>query len=294
MFDTTERHVAAVRRGGVRIAYEVAGSGPTVLLLPAWMISNRRMWSAQVAGLCGGARVVTYDARGSGESDRPADPAAYDVAELVADTFAVLDATGTDRAVLVGNSLGGLLAFLAAAQQPERVAGLVLIAPSVDLTGGPESPMQRAAARFDEQLPEGDGWARYNRHAWQRDFPGFVRWFVETALGAEASAEVRAEGLAQGLDATAEVLAATVAARGQQRASDRAAMLRGLVDRITCPVLVVHGTDDAVNPPAWSEVLAVALRAEHVPLVGAGHCPQVTRGAEVTDLIAGFVQGLRR
>jgi pimeloyl-ACP methyl ester carboxylesterase len=90
------------------------------------------------------------------------------------------------------------------------------------------------------------------------------------------------------------VLATTVAARGRQRGADRAAMLRGLVDRITCPVLVVHGTHDEINPPAWSEVLAVALRAEHVPLAGAGHCPQVTRAAEVTDLIAGFVRGLDR
>jgi pimeloyl-ACP methyl ester carboxylesterase len=295
MLEVTTRRVGTVDRDGVRIAYEVAGTGAhTLLLLPAWMITNRRMWAAQTAGLSGAARLIAYDARGSGESDRPTDPAAYDVEELVADTIAVLDATGTERAVLVGNSLGGLVALLTAAQRPDRVAGLVLIGASADLTGAVASPLQVAIARFEEELPDTEGWARYNRHAWRRDFPGFVRWFVDTALGAEASAEARAEGLAQGLDTTAEVLAATLAGRDRRGGADRAAVLRGLSDRITCPVLVIHGDRDQINPPAWSDALAVALRATSVTLPGAGHCPQVTRAAEITDLISAFVRELDR
>jgi pimeloyl-ACP methyl ester carboxylesterase len=295
MHDVTTRRVGAVDRNGIRIGYEVAGAGAhTVLLLPAWMITNRRMWTAQVAGLASAARLIAYDARGSGESDRPTDPAAYDVKELVADTIAVLDATRTERAVMVGNSLGGLIAFLVAAQRPDRVAGLVLIGASVDLAGAVASPLQVALTRFEEELPDTEGWARYNRHAWRCDYPGFVRWFVDTALGAEAAEDARAEGLEQGLDTTAEVLAATVAWRHRRGSADRAAMLRGLSERITCPVLVVHGDRDQINPPAWSDVLAVALRATYVTLPGAGHCPQITRAAEVTDLISAFLRELDR
>lgn len=106
MHTTAVAQSGTVDRAGVRIAYEVTGHGDhTLVLLPAWMITNRRMWAAQVAALSGRFRVITFDSRGTGASDRPVDPAAYGVADLVADAVAVLDATGTGRAVLVGNAL---------------------------------------------------------------------------------------------------------------------------------------------------------------------------------------------
>ena len=152
ILDTRRR--GAVHRGGVRLAYESAGAGdPAVLLLPAWTITDRRAWDAQTRLLPGRTRVVAYDGRGTGESDRPTEPAAYDPAELVADALAVLDATGTERAVLVGNSLGGLVGLLLAGSHPERVTGLVLIGASVDIDGVTPSALQRAAAGFDAPDP---------------------------------------------------------------------------------------------------------------------------------------------
>ncbi len=282
-----------VERDGVGIAYEQVGQGaPALLFLPAWMIAGSGLWAAQRDGLGDRFRCLSFDARGSGRSDRPAEPERYQVSELVADTLAVLDATGAGRAVLVGNSLGGLVAYLTAALHPDRVAGLVLISAGVDLTGDEHAPLVRAIATFDEELPDDDGWARYNRHAWRRDFPGFARWFVDTALGDEATAEARENGVRMALDATPEVLAAGVTARSGRPAAGQAAKLRGLAGQISCPVLVIHGDRDAVVPVAWSAALAVALDAVVTPLPGAGHCPQVTRVAEVNALISEFAAGI--
>jgi pimeloyl-ACP methyl ester carboxylesterase len=273
------------KRDGVRIAYQVTGHGDqTIVLLPAWMITNRRMWEAQVEALAPRFRTVTFDARGSGDSDRPLGPAGYDPAELVRDLEAVLDATGTGTALLVGNSLGGLIGCLAAAGQPDRVAGLALIGPTVDVTGSAPSPLQLAMARFDEELGSDEGWARYNRRSWERDFPGFVAWFVETALGDEGTAAARAEGIAWGLDNTPEVLAATLVSRS---GTEQAAHLRAVVRAITCPVLVLTGDRDEICPPRWSRALAETLGARYVEVPG-GHCPHVTRPAETAGLISAF------
>ncbi|WP_129788245.1 alpha/beta fold hydrolase [Promicromonospora panici] len=70
------------------------------------------------------------------------------------------------------------------------------------------------------------------------------------------------------------------------------ARLRGLAGHITCPVLVIHGDRDAVVPPAWSAALAAALDTAVTPLPGAGHCPQVTRAAQVNTLIRDFATGI--
>src|SRR5437660_986255 len=94
-----------IERDGVRIFYEVFGSGePTVLLLPTWSIIHSRFWKMQVPYLARLCRVITFDGRGNGRSDRPLDPAAYVSEEFVADALAVLNATNTQRAVLVSLS----------------------------------------------------------------------------------------------------------------------------------------------------------------------------------------------
>jgi pimeloyl-ACP methyl ester carboxylesterase len=271
------------------IAYEIVGGtagSPTLALLPGWMITNRGMWSPLLTRLPPDLRTVRYDSRGTGASNRPTSPQAYGLTHLVADAIGVLDASDTARAIVVGSSLGGLLGVLLAAQRPERVAGLVLIGASVDLAGGEPSPLQRALATFDDRLdgPK-EGWARYHRHAWRDDYPGFVEWFVRTALGAGAPAEAVAEGRHQGLDVDPETLAATVAGRGD---SDPA-LLRRVVAGIGCPTLVMTGEHDAICPPQWSAVLAEALHTRPVIVPGAGHCPHVTHPDLVAEQMQRFV-----
>src|SRR3954447_4741662 len=143
---------------GVGIGYEVFGSGPrTLLMAPSWAISNSRLWKAQVPWLAQRFRVITFDARGTGRSDRPQDPALY--GHDVRDAVAVLDATGTERAPLVGLSLGVTTALSPPALPRDRGGGVRAF------SGGVRRlvPRHRWRAKpFDEDRGD-EGWERFSR-----------------------------------------------------------------------------------------------------------------------------------
>src|SRR5919198_2844156 len=127
-----------VERNGVRTFYEVYGSGePTVLLLPTWSLIHSRHWKMQIPYLARHCRVVTFDGRGNGKSDRPTEAAAYHEREFAADALAVMDATATERAVIVGFSMGAQRGLILAAEHPERVEAAVFIGPSYPGGGEP-------------------------------------------------------------------------------------------------------------------------------------------------------------
>ena len=112
-----------VERDGVRVFYEVYGDAPTTFLLfPTSPISHSRLWKAQVPYLSRHFRVVTFDPRGNGRSDRPTRAEAYSWWEYVADGRAVLEASGADRALLGGLCDGGGWALMLAATHPARGA----------------------------------------------------------------------------------------------------------------------------------------------------------------------------
>src|SRR6059036_2760071 len=119
-------HEGYVERDGVRVFYEVYGSGdPTVLLLPTWSLIHSRHWKMQIPYLARHCRVLLFDGRGNGSSDRPSEPEAYREEEFAADAIAVMDATGTKSAVLVSLSRGAERSLHVAAGHPERVEKLV-------------------------------------------------------------------------------------------------------------------------------------------------------------------------
>ncbi len=126
-----------VERDGVRLFYERYGEGePTALLLPTWSIVHSRFWKLQIPYLARHCRVVTFDGRGNGRSDRPSGGDAYTPDEFAADAAAVMDATGIERATLVALSCGALWGTILAADHPERVDGVVYIGPAVGLAPG--------------------------------------------------------------------------------------------------------------------------------------------------------------
>ena len=237
-----------VVRDGVETAFEVFGDDHpiTVLLLPTWSIVHSRLWKAQVPALARDHRVITIDGRGNGASGRPPGGDAYVPDEFVADAIAVLDETGTDRAVVVGLSFGGLLALLLAARFPERVVGTCFIDATIPFA---EVGLPRVLrADFDAEQDTYDGWEQVNRHAWERDHRGFLEFFFEHAFTEPHSTKQREDCVQWGLDTTPETLIAT--AEGQRLGvfPMLGEPILQLCEAVTCPTLLIHGDEDEITP----------------------------------------------
>jgi pimeloyl-ACP methyl ester carboxylesterase len=147
-----------VDRSGVKIHYEVFGNGgPTILLLPAWSLVQSRRWKMQVPYLARHHRVVTFDGRGCGLSDRPAEPADYADHEFAADAVSVLDASETEAALIVSVSRGAGYALDLAGSCPERVLGAVFVSPTVSRDDLIPSAV---AYSWNDELGTDEGWAK--------------------------------------------------------------------------------------------------------------------------------------
>jgi pimeloyl-ACP methyl ester carboxylesterase len=276
-----------VERDGVRTFYEVYGEGePTVLMMPTWSVIHSRCWKLQIPYLARHFRVVAFDGRGNGRSDRPSDPADYVEEEFAADALAVMDATATPKAVLVALSRGAERSLHVASQHPERVAGVVFIAPAVPLP--PTLSRGEAADMFEQRLETHDGWEKWNQHYWLQDYEGFLEFFFSQVFTEPHSTKQREDAVGWGLETDAETLVATQLA---PRLEDEAAV-RELVERIRCRTLVIHGSEDAVRPYESGALLAEIANGELVTLEGAGHCPQARDPVKVNLLIREFVESL--
>ena len=272
--------VGFVARGGVRVAYESFGAGEhTILCLPSWTLVQQRQWKAQVPYLSRHCRVVTFDPRGNGGSDRPEDPAAYAEPEVAADAVTVLDALGIEQAALVSLSAGAIPALMLAADHPRRVTAAAFLGPFVRLATGPE-----VTADFDAELPEYEGWARYNRHAWRRDFAGFCEWFFSEMFPEPHSTRQIESGLEWAQGTTGELLAKEVDAPKLGEAQTRE-----MARRVRCPVLVIHGDDDRICLPAEGVELAAETRGRLVTLEGSGHSPNARDPVRVNLLLREFL-----
>ncbi len=272
-----------VARGDVGVQYDVFGDGDTtVLLLPAWSIVHSRMWKGQVPYLARHYRVVTFDGRGNGRSDRPQGPAAYRTAEFVADALAVLDATRTERAVTIGLSLGGHLAAMLAARHPERVTSAMLIAPSVPF--GPK-PNTRILEHFKSPPAGSDGWDRFNRDYWRRDLRGFAQFFFEQCFPEAHSTKQIEDAVGWAMETSAETLIDTMLARGIVDDEDER-----VYRTIRRPILVVQGDQDRIVAPSQGALVAATIGAPLVTLAGSGHVPVARDPVAVNRLIRDFVE----
>jgi pimeloyl-ACP methyl ester carboxylesterase len=277
-----------VVRDGVQIRYERYGDGwPAILLLPAWSLVHSRQWKMQIPYLARHFTLVCFDGRGSGGSGRPADPSAYSDTAFVLDALAVMDAAGIDSAVLVSVSRGALWALRLCAEQPDRVLGSVFIAPSAPLV----PPLaERQVQRFDEVIDDPVGWQTYNAHYWKTRYPEFVTFFVGRMFTEPHSTKQIEDVTGWALETDGETLAAADRAPGL---SDAAATRR-LAAQLACPVLVMHGTQDAVRAYAGGEALADCTGGALVTLAGAGHFPHTRDPVRVNLLIKQFADRVRR
>jgi pimeloyl-ACP methyl ester carboxylesterase/predicted glycosyltransferase len=275
----------AVVRNGIASAFDVYGEDntPTVLLLPAWSIAHGQLWKFQVPVLSRRYRVITMDGRGNGRSDRPRDPAAYTAGEYVDDAVAILDETGTDRAVVAGVSLGGARTAALAAAHPDRVLGAVIIAPAIGFLSPP--PSYRSVYSFTEELDTDEGWAIFNEHAWRRDFGKFAEFFWSNIFTEPHSTKAIEDGVAWQMETDAETLIATAYTPGHTSRESVVAEL----ERIQCPKLVIHGSDDAINSVDVGKAVADVTGADLMVIEGGGHCPQARDPALVNRAMLEFL-----
>jgi pimeloyl-ACP methyl ester carboxylesterase len=271
-----------VERDGVNLYYEVYGSGePTVFLLPTWSIIHSRHWKMQIPYLARHCRVLTFDGRGNGRSDRPTEPEAYAEAEFAADAVAVMDATQTGRAIIVGFSMGGQRGLLLAANHPERVEAAVFVGPSYP--GGGEPVPERMVHSWEDELDTDEDWAKYNKHYWLRDYKGFLDFFMSRMFTEPHSTKPIEDAVGWGLDTTGETLVLTYGGLEPDQA-------RELARRVRCPVLVIHGEHDAIVSATRGIALAEHTGGQVVLLEGSGHAPHVRDPVKVNLLLRDFAK----
>jgi pimeloyl-ACP methyl ester carboxylesterase len=283
-----------VERDGVRVFWERYGDGePTVLLLPTWTIIHSRCWKAQIPYLARHCRVLTFDPRGNGRSDRPAHPAAYAEREFAADALAVMDATGTDQAVLVSLSRGAQRALLLAADHPERVLAAAFIGPFF-----PASPLgglrwrvmahPRLRRAMFIRPPVAIGWLKFNGAHWRADYADFIEWFMRRIFNTPHSTKQIEDAIGWGLETDAVTLIASVLGDLAAPATRRDQL--ELAGRVRCPVLVISAPNDKVNAHADARALARATGGELVSVPDGGHCPQARKPVAVNLALRAFAE----
>ena len=234
---------------GVRVSYEVFGDSPdAVCFLAPWALGHARMWRGQVPYFARHFRVITIDPRGNGRSDRPPHAAAYSRAAHVADTLAVLDATGTESAIVVSVSPRAPTALELAAHHAERVRAVVFITPQLWVE---ETFVDQFASGRHERYSEME---KLNPHYWRADYRGFVEWFARWVFPHPHSTRQIEELVRDALHTDAETLIRATVGYDMFARDEALALAR----RVRCPVLVTQNGGAAMYPKHTSGPLAEA------------------------------------
>jgi pimeloyl-ACP methyl ester carboxylesterase len=274
-----------VDRGGVKIHYEVYGDGPqTMLFIPPWSIVHARIYKAQLPYFSERFRCITFDPRGNGQSDRPTEAAAYSLENYIADIIAVMDTNDAGEAILIGLSLGGMHACILAAHYPTRVRAAVLAGTSATI--GPGYPYL-TPRNFTAPRASFEGWEKYNRDYWHRQYPDFAEHFIRNICSEPHSTRQIEDGIEWANDTTGPLLARTVEARGIAPPFD---VGEDMYRKIKCPVLMIHGDNDQIQPYTRAQVVAAATGAELVTITGGGHNPLARIPAKCNALINDFLE----
>lgn len=259
-------------------------SAPPLLLIHGFG-SSLDTWREVAPELAGARPVVAYDRPAAGLTERKLEwdrVNPYTPAAQVQQVLALLDAQGAERAVLVGNSAGGSLALRVALEHPERVAGLVLVAPAVYRGGG--APAWSRPLLYTPQL--------------ERIGPLLMR-----QLGGEPGRNLLRSAWADAArvpDAAYDAFERSTRVPDWDRAlweltqASRDAVAAGRVSRVEPPVLVIAGDADAIVPIEQSRRLATEIPdATLRVLEGCGHVPQEECPQAFVDAVAGWLEARR-
>ena len=271
------------RSGEVNIAYQVVGEGPLDLVFVSGWVSNLDlMWEEPsfarfLRRLASFSRLILFDKRGTGLSDRVPDDDLPTLEARMDDVRAVLDAVGAERAALLGHSEGGPMCLLFAATYPERTVALVLIGTYARRLVGDGYPFGAAPRAYEAFLQEiADGWGGpvglEGRAPSLIDDKRFRTWWSDyLRMSASPGAALALTRMNGDID------------------------VRPALETIAVPTLVVHRTGDRSLPVEGARYLADRIRgATLAELPGDDHLPFVGDQDAILDEIEEFLTGVRR
>jgi pimeloyl-ACP methyl ester carboxylesterase/predicted glycosyltransferase len=285
-----------VERDGQRLFYEVYGeSEQTIFLLPTWSLVHSRHWKMQIPYLARHFRVLTMDGLGNGRSDRCRDPRRYRATEFARDCLAVMDATGTERAVTVSLSAGARYHLELARLAPERMVGAAFTGPMFPCTPSHLWLMRSKLVWWTISRPAISSqfyrwWGHFNAVHWRKEYPVFAEWFVSRALPEPHSSKAIEDAVGWALDTDPETLVATVRDEQSAHRCNPPRALRGLARNLDCPVLVVSGAHDKIVPPSDARALARLSRGKLETVKGAGHLLHARKPVEFNLALRDFCE----
>ena len=254
---------------GVKLAWEEAGDGPSVVLLHPFPL-NRSAWTSQRRALSKKFRVVTPDFRGFGGSGVDGTISSMDV--FAKDVAAVLDELKIDRMILGGLSMGGYVALAFYKLFPQRVRGLIL-------AGTKTKSDNEISRRVREQMAS-KALANGSGAVGQEMLP---QLFGETTFRLKPHLPIATwrqmeSNSAQGVAA---------ALRGMALRPDSTSLLA----EIGCPVLVTVGKEDKLTPPTMAKNMAAALSDSNLEIIPeAGHLANIEQPDAFNDVLLDFLE----
>jgi non-heme chloroperoxidase len=262
-----------ITRDGQRLAHIDRGTGLPVVLVHGWSLSSA-IWALQTDWLADrGLRVVAYDKRGHGDSDRPSD--GYDMDTLASDLAAVLDQLDLHDVTLVGHSMGaGEVARYLARNGSRRIRRAILVAPT--------TPFALKTA----DNPEGLDRAVYDKlaAALQADRPAYLAAGAPGFFGRDAEPDLVEWGMAIALSASPNALVKCLRAFSETD-------FRPDMRAFTMPTLVLCGTGDQPNIVRNAERTAAAIAGSRLePYEGAPHGLFLTDPQRFNRDVLGFAR----
>jgi pimeloyl-ACP methyl ester carboxylesterase len=252
--------------GGIELAWSTAGQGSSVLLIHG-LGSSQLDWSRQVPVLARSHHVVTYDQRGHGASSRPLRP--FTMRDLARDAAALIRRLGLARCHVVGLSLGGMVAFQLAVDEPELVRSLVIV------NSGPEVVPRTMKERS----------ALLVRRALSRVLP--MRWLAAMIVGRlfphPEQHDLRTEFVARFAGNHKPSYRKAMAAIIGWSVSDR-------IDTVTHPVLVVTGDRDYTTVDRKRQYVERLPRATLAVVPNSGHATPIDQASAFNELVMRFLE----
>jgi proline iminopeptidase len=275
---------------GRKLFYDIRGEGEPLLCHPGGP-GFSSAYFGDLGGLDRSRKLVVLHPRGTGGSDQPASEAAYALPDYVADLGHVQSHLGADRIDLLGHSHGSLVALLYAAEHPERVGQLVLVAVGAGFHEREIEAMQAAMQRHS-----GEPWFEDASAALEEEQAGHFRDDAE--LGRIVARELPFYFAQYGENERAFVkraLEQPVHATALRYFNANEFMtfdIRPALPRVSAPTLVVAGQEDFIlGPPACREVAGGIADARLEVLEGVGHMPWVENPEAFAVTVSDFLDG---